>query len=256
MMTANYHSHTWRCSHASGTEREYVVAAQKRGMEVFGFSDHTPYPFPWYHFSWFRMRIEQLGEYCDTIRGLRQEFPDMQIPVGLEAEYYPAYFRDLIPLLKDHGVEYLLLGQHYQENEIGAHYSGNATADPAHLIQYCRQTRDAMQTGLFSYFAHPDLIHFKGSEALYTEHIRGLCREACSCGIPLEINLLGIEREKQYPNIQFWRIAAEENCSVILGCDTHDPKSLENTDSETKARSIVEIYGLNLLDRVDLRPIR
>ena len=45
-MRANYHAHTWRCSHAKGTERDYVEAALDRGLEILGFSDHTPYPFP------------------------------------------------------------------------------------------------------------------------------------------------------------------------------------------------------------------
>lgn len=256
MMTANYHSHTWRCSHATGTERDYVLAARERGMKVFGFSDHTPYPFPWYHFSWFRMKPDQLEGYVRTIQSLRQEFPDMQIPVGLEAEYYPKYFPELISMLCGSGVEYLLLGQHYLENEIGAHYSGNATGDEALLKQYCAQARDAMQTGLYTYFAHPDLIRYTGSDGIYEAHIRGLCREAVSCAIPLEINLLGVEKGKHYPDIRFWRIAAEENCCVILGCDTHDPAALNSTASEEKARSIIRELELKLLDRVELRPIR
>ena len=255
MMIANYHSHTWRCSHATGTEREYVLASRSRGMEIYGFSDHTPYPFPWYHVSWFRMKQEQLAEYVETIMSLRREFPDIQIPVGLEAEYYPKYFPELRSLLKDSGIEYLLLGQHYLDNEIGAHYSGNATGDESLLKQYCAQTRDALQTGCYTYFAHPDLLHFKGSTAVYESHIRGLCREARSCGIPLEVNLLGLERGKHYPDIRFWRVAAEENCSVILGCDTHDPASLKSFASEEKARTMIEGLGLKLLDRAELRPI-
>lgn len=256
MITANYHSHTWRCSHATGTERDYVLAARERGMEVFGFSDHTPYPFPWYHYSWFRMKPEQLGEYVDTVLTLRREFPDIRIPVGLEAEYYPKYFPDLISLLADSGIEYLLLGQHYLENEIGAHYSGNPTGDEAHLKQYCAQTRDAMQTGVFTYFAHPDLLHFKGSSAVYEAHIRGLCRDAKSCGIPLEVNLLGMEKGKHYPDLRFWRIAAEENCSVIIGFDTHSTESLKSNASEERARELIDSLGLKLLDRAELRPVR
>ena len=45
-MKANYHTHTWRCNHASGNERQYVENAIKAGLEVLGFADHTPYPFP------------------------------------------------------------------------------------------------------------------------------------------------------------------------------------------------------------------
>lgn len=255
-MIANYHSHTWRCNHASGTEQEYLEAARKRGFVEFGFSDHTPYPFPWYHLSWFRMKCDELREYTNTVDMLRKAYPDMRIHTGLEAEYYPAYFKNLMALLRDSDVQYLLLGQHYLDNEIGAHYSGNATADEALLRRYCTQTRDAMQTGLFTYFAHPDLIHFKGSGETYIREMRGLCREAKSCGMPLEVNLLGIEKGRHYPDIRFWRIAAEENCPVILGCDTHDPKALGSEASEIAARRMVSELGLLLMDKVELRPIR
>ena len=45
-MIANYHTHTTRCRHASGTEEAYVQAAIQGGLEILGFSDHTPYWFP------------------------------------------------------------------------------------------------------------------------------------------------------------------------------------------------------------------
>ena len=45
-MTANYHTHTWRCLHASGTERQYVERAIEGGLAVLGFSDHAPMPYP------------------------------------------------------------------------------------------------------------------------------------------------------------------------------------------------------------------
>ena len=31
-MIANYHTHTWRCRHADGTEREYVETAIEAGI--------------------------------------------------------------------------------------------------------------------------------------------------------------------------------------------------------------------------------
>jgi len=44
-MIANYHTHTWRCGHAEGTERDYAQQAEKAGIRILGFSDHTPYDF-------------------------------------------------------------------------------------------------------------------------------------------------------------------------------------------------------------------
>ena len=256
-MRANYHTHTWRCNHAKGTEREYVEAALSRGLEILGFADHTPYPFPWYHVSWFRMGREQLPEYVQTNAALRDEYQDrIRIHVGLEAEYYPAYFPELQSMLRDSGVEYLILGQHYLDNEIGAHYSGSGTADEALLAQYCSQSRDAMQMGVFSCFAHPDLMRFAGDDRVYTRYMRELCREAKGCGIPLEMNLLGAEKGRHYPFLRFWEIAAEEGCDVILGCDTHDPAALSDRSSEDQALALVERLGLSRIEELSLRPIR
>ena len=41
-MIANYHTHTPRCHHAKGTEREYVENAIRAGIKRFGFADHSP----------------------------------------------------------------------------------------------------------------------------------------------------------------------------------------------------------------------
>ena len=56
-MYANYHTHTFRCNHARGSEREYIETAISRGLSVLGFSDHVPYPFPNGYESGFRVPL-------------------------------------------------------------------------------------------------------------------------------------------------------------------------------------------------------
>ena len=255
-MISNYHTHTWRCNHASDTEAEYVHCAIQRGLKILGFSDHTPYPFPAGYKSWHRMKVEQLGGYCETVRRLRAEYRDqIDIPLGLEAEYYPRFFPELLPLLRDHGIEYLLLGQHFIGYEMDEPYCGDPTADLSVLKRYCAQSADAMQTGLFTYFAHPDLICFTGSDSAYRQQMRLICTEAKACGIPLEINLLGFFKKRNYPDVRFWELAAEEGCEVILGCDTHVSKHLLDEKAEQQALEMVSRLGLKLMDTVPLRPI-
>ena len=99
-MIANYHTHTFRCHHASGTEREYIEKAIAEGLTVMGFSDHVPMPFPDGHQSGFRVRIEELEDYIRTLEALREEYKDrIQILIGFEAEYYPAYFEAMLELV-------------------------------------------------------------------------------------------------------------------------------------------------------------
>ena len=73
---------------------------------------------------------------------------------------------------------------------------------------------------------------------------------------PLEVNLLGFFKNRNYPDRRFWELAAEEGCDVILGCDTHAAKHLLETETEAKAMKLIDEFGLNLLETVDLKPIR
>ena len=255
-MIANYHTHTWRCNHANGREEDYVRTAIDRGFQILGFSDHTPYFFPRDSYSGIRMRPEQLKDYCDTVRLLRKKYADhIEIPLGLELEYYPKYLPETLPFLRDHGIEYLLLGQHFQGNELGEHYNGRQTGDATILRSYCDQSIEAMQTGLFSYFAHPDLIHYVGDGKLYRQELRRICREAKSCGLPLELNLLGSWSGRHYPDRRFWELAAEEGCAVVLGCDAHAPEHLNKPETEQKLLSLTRELGLEVLETVELRKI-
>lgn len=255
-MIANYHTHTHRCRHASGTEEEYVQAALSMGLTTLGFSDHTPCWFGCDYYSTYRMFPEQLPDYVETVLSLRKKYGGkVDIPLGLEAEYYPAYFPEMLEKVRDAGIEYLLLGQHFGGNEIGEHYCGRPTADKAILKQYCHQTADAMYTGLFSYLAHPDLFYYTGSRKKYREHMQVVCRAARDCGLPLEINLLGIFSGRNYPDPVFWELAAEEGCTVVLGRDAHSVQQILDTESEKTALDMVEKLGLKRIERVELRRI-
>lgn len=96
-MIANYHTHTWRCRHADGTEREYVERAIEGGLKILGFSDHSPYPFPEGYDSGMRMRLDQVEGYVDTVLALKKEYDkDIEIHLGLETEYFPRFWDQLI----------------------------------------------------------------------------------------------------------------------------------------------------------------
>ena len=255
-MIANYHAHTTRCNHATGTEREYVEAAIRRGLQVFGFSDHSPQYFPGDYYTHMRMRPYQLLDYCAAVRKLQSEYRgQIEIPLGLEVEYYPVLWNDLIPRLQDAGIEYLILGQHWLGNEINEHGSAAPTEDESLLRRYCRQVMDALETGKITYIAHPDLINFIGNRQIYRHHIRNLCRAAKQSGTPLEINLLGMAYGKHYPNALFWEVAAEEGCKGILGLDAHASAHILNIESEKHALEMAQQLGLELLHTVELTHI-
>ena len=159
----------------------------------------------------------------------------------------------LLELLRENGVQYMILGQHFLGNEIDGPYSGLLSDREEVLDRYVSQTVEALHTGLFTYFAHPDLVHFTGSDEVYTRHIRRLCRAARETGTPLEINLLGMREGRHYPTERFWQIAGEEGNPVVLGCDAHSPGQLNAAVYENRALSLVKRCGLTLLDTVPVR---
>ena len=248
-MIANYHTHTPRCHHAQGTEEEYIKTAIAAGMKILGFADHSPQFYPNGYIGTIRMLPQQLQDYTDTLSLLRQQYADqIQLHIGLEAEYYPALFPELVERLKDSPVEYLILGQHFCGNEINETYLGRPTEDGAVLSRYTDQVLEALDSGMFTYIAHPDIVRFTGDAKTYQRHMRRLCRGASERHIPLEINLGGLRNGSHYPNPLFWELAAEEDCRVVLGADAHSPEQLNDPHTEKKA--------LEFADRFDLYPQR
>lgn len=250
-MFANYHTHTTRCHHALGSEREYIEAAIAGGMQVLGFSDHTPQPFPGTYRSGFRMDMTEAPDYFATLAALREEYADrIRILIGLECEYYPALFEELLCTVKPMGLDYLILGQHGLFNEQGAPMAPRPTEDPALLRQYVDQVIEGLQTGEYLYLAHPDIMNFVGDPAEYDRHMLRLCGYCKEHNVPLEINLLGLSEHRYYPSDRFFRLAAQVGNTAVIGCDAHKPQVLSDTALHAEGVAFAARYGLTLLDRL------
>ncbi|MBQ8332005.1 MAG: histidinol-phosphatase [Clostridia bacterium] len=243
----NYHAHTFRCRHATGAERQYLERAIQNGVTHFGFSDHSPFVFPDGHESWYRVPMNLRYEYMESLGKLREELRGkIELFIGFEMEYLPAYFDDMLKTVNEVGGEYLILGQHFLGNEHPELiHAARGSDDETMLSAYTAQVIEGMETGVFSYVAHPDFFKFTGDEGVYEAYDRKLCRAAVRLGIPLEINLLGIRGKRIYPRESFWRVAAEEGAEVVIGFDTHDTKAAYDEKSLPVAMALIESYGLN-----------
>ncbi len=256
-MRYNYHTHTWRCRHAEENERAYIENAIAAGMKVLGFSDHAPYLFPDGYYSSFRMFPEQTKEYAETIAALREEYRgQIDIKIGYEMEYYPAYLRETLAMVTQYPVDYLILGQHFIENEATGKYSGNPTSDECRLATYVDEVIAAMGTGLFTYVAHPDLLNFTGESGVYRREMERLCEASAASTVPLEINLLGIRGGRNYPCEAFFELCGKVGAPVVIGSDAHTADTVFHEESYSEALRICEKFRLNLIENPVLRPIR
>ncbi|MBP5665820.1 MAG: histidinol-phosphatase [Clostridia bacterium] len=255
-MTANYHTHTKRCNHAGGTDREYVEAAVAAGIKTLGFSDHSPYLFPeefGNYYSSFRMHPQELPGYVQSVTALRDEFKGkIDVHVGVELEYYPKCFDKTEKFLKDGGIEYFLLGQHFIRNEAdeGATPASWTPQDRERFVEHTDTTVKCIESGKFFCIAHPDVFKFDADDVFYKQTVARICEAAKKCDVPLEINLLGFRGKRYYPNPLFWQVAGEIGAPVIIGVDAHDPRALLEAD-DAAAEAVREFgkFGLKFVER-------
>ena len=253
-MLYNYHTHTARCNHALGNDREYVEQAIAGGMKTLGFSDHAPYLFPDNTPSLHRMRTDELFAYAVSIRALAKEYEkDIRILCGFELEYYPDYHAEEMKFLSQIQPDYLILGQHFIGNEYSFIPSSRGLAgNDLGLVAYVSQAIAGLATGDFLYLAHPDIAGTNFSDETFEGEYRRLCVAAKKFGVPLEINLLGVRGKRHYPCERFFRIAAEVGNDVVLGADAHAPQDVCEQSGEEKARAMVKKLGLKLLEKLDI----
>ena len=285
MKKVNYHTHTKRCGHANGNEEDMVKAAIAMGIENLGLCCHVPLPhyrkhllfsIPFmrslrdikslvasliYNGPHMRMPYPTMEEHLKAIEECQKKYTDIHIYKGFEAEGIPEYFDYYRSLLKEGKIDYLILGHHFHKHCIHSDYYGRPHMKKKSIYDYCNDVEKAMETGLFSYFAHPDLFlqgyHDFGIDMQTVS--RRICEKAKECHIPLEINAggmrkglitVGDEQVYPYPNTHFWKIAAEVGNDVILGFDAHDPSDM-NIGMYQMMLKFAEEHHLHLVDQFE-----
>lgn len=260
---ANYHTHTFRCRHAGGTEEEYVRAALESGFSVLGFSDHSPWPYADGFVSPVRMLPEQLSDYVQTVRHLADAYAGrIRILCGLECEYYP----DRIDWLKEQAerfsLDYLILGHHFSSAGQETVYFGRCRSEED-VRQYVREVTAGLETGLYTYLAHPDvaLQFLPAWTPGIASAMRELCRTASALRVPLEYNLLGKIYSRRpdhdgclgYPSRYFWETAAEENVTAIVGVDAHQTEHMRQKTEYDEACAYLHRLGIRQVEAWPLR---
>jgi histidinol-phosphatase (PHP family) len=120
---------------------------------------------------------------------------------------------------------------------------------------------EAMQTGLFSFVAHPDLA--MAGWKTWEDEAKSCFGAIIDCAIenklPLEVNGQGMQKPMmktengiryQYPFDEFWLLAKEKGARIIANSDAHQP--LDVIQSAIKAREFAKNLGIELSDITNL----
>lgn len=261
---ANYHSHSFRCGHAFGTDEEYVQGAIKAELETMGFSDHVI--LPGIHQYGMRAEDPMLPDYLESVKALKKKYEgQIEIFTGFECEWFgpvfEGYYRDLLESGK---CDYLIIGQHCCMPQFDHMRFYASYADPdAAVKDYTKDLVAGIRSGLFSYVAHPDVIvmWFHRWNELNEESAYAICRAAKEMNIPLEINMscsrfdtfdLDNPEVMLYPYPRFWEIASEIGNDVIIGVDAHQPNHYDSPYYQVFV-DFAKKHRLNLLTRLPFR---
>ena len=258
MINTNFHTHTTRCKHAEGSDEDYVVKALEAGLTELGFSDHTPWPYHPLDSRNIRMDISQMEDYVHHINALKRQYAGrIKIYLGVEAEYYEGRMDQLKTLIETYHLDYVVLGNHFHLFETQGRYYGHY-ADKVNLLRdYEEDAMKALESGLFDYFAHPDI--FVRSMDKWTKEAAEMSirilEKAKALNIPVEYNLGGIRNkfgELTYPYPQFWQLASKIQPPVIIGVDAHSPWDLVDIETIEKAEQYLKKLGITPLNSLKM----
>lgn len=256
MQKTNFHTHTARCGHASGTDEQYVLSAIRGSYRVLGFSDHTPWPYASSYVAGMRMPLSALGDYLNSVRSLREKYAGrIEIRIGLECEYFDDYMPWLRGMIRRERLDYVIFGNHFYRTDERYPYFGHHTHTAEMLARYAESTVRGIRSGIYACLAHPDLFmrSYPVFDARCERVSRLICREAALSGLLLEYNVSMIAYNEAHgvegvPHPAFWRIAAEEGCTAIVGLDAHDNRDLETGVYYDRGKRELALLGIRTTD--------
>lgn len=237
----NLHTHSFYCKHGTGTIREYVEEAEKRGrLKVLGFSEHCPLPDLILTYAT-RMDYEELPLYEKDILE-EAEKSKLKILLGAECDWFKqevGYYKD--ELLGKRNYNYLSCSIHSMPDPVTGvetYISKIGREFKKLLSKYVKLYVEALSSGLFTFGCHPDL--FLSDYLEWDENAKAASKDifACAkeCGIPLEINDLGFRKpmidtpsgkRPPYAVKEFWEMAKDEGVLVSINSDAHAPEDVE-----------------------------
>lgn len=230
----DYHVHTFRCGHAGGESRDFVLRAIEVGLSEIAFTDHIPLYFlpedrrdP--HLA---MREDQFEGYVEEVRSLSKEFEGaIAVRLGLEADYAEGFESELAGWLGRADWD-LVLGSVHWVAGAWIDAPGSAARYEKEGVEtlyreYYRLLGKAAESGLFDVLTHFDLPkkHGHRAPAAVADAEDRAIEAAARAGCTVEISSAGLRKAVQeiYPEPRLLGRLAQAGVSFTFSSDAHAP---------------------------------
>lgn len=249
-VVSNFHTHNYLCGHAEGNVCDYVKQAVLHNYKIIGISDHFASHCDKYspYITFDTLNTQYLTQFDKAYKLFGNK---IRILKSAEVAYYEGaddYYRKLCQSL-----DYLILGQHgYMLNGANKNSFWNGI-DEENIIAYCNHSVKSLKTGLFTIFAHPDVIFMSNPKITpkIIDAFDNMINVAVQCGVIVELNANGIRNANfTYPTDLLISTCLKHNARVIVSSDCHNPDELCD-------RFVLKLYayakhiGLNLTDDIN-----
>ena len=226
-MKANYHTHTRWCRHGSGEIGDYVREAIRLGFQEIAVTEHVPHRD---NIDQKRMQWEEFPAYDrDFERVIASYGSQIRILKGFECEYYPEELPWYEKAQKEYGYELLILGQH-RCGKNREYDQFRRDKQPFVCKQYADEVCEGLETGLFTFLAHPDLGIYRYHEDRWDDFCEEIMRQIFTCceknHIPVEINGNGYRDHRRYPDMQAFALSKEYQLEYLINSDAHEVQYL------------------------------
>ncbi len=260
----DYHMHTPRCNHATGTIIEYAQAAVDAGLTEIGMSDHSPMP-NGFDKAW-RMDESELDSFLEELETAQTQFQgQLRIKAALEVDYYVGAEDYIQYLAKYYDWDYLMGSVHFIGDWGFDNPDEVACFETCDIEQaYCdyfKLVELSAASGLFDIIGHPDLIKkfgyraAQGSQAVF-EAENKMLEAVKAADVALEISSAGLRKPvgEIYPHESIIERAIKLNIPFAYGSDAHSPNEVGHAMAE--CLNLLHTYGATQISTFEKRQRR
>ena len=235
MIRADLHSHT-KYSHGADEPEEMFAAANARGLEILGFSEHSPRPQGYDYTHEYREKLAAgFAEYVSRGQDLKK-MPGCRVLLAMEMDWLDGQEDFIRKACSAHDFDYLLGSVHFIgrwgfDDGDAQWKNWDDTQRFAHYERYFALWRQMLSSGIFQIAAHPDLIKIFSAESFHKWLSREKSREQIAdCldvlkqqGMAMEISSAGLRKpcREIYPCPTLMVLAAKCGVDITFASDAH-----------------------------------